>query len=437
MGNQKRKLGRNIMNKLAITPIGDDTVALTKSSHGTLGDKKSNHCHMNRRADSDVAHDLMRTLGFASRDRPIREYLALTCLLFNFANCIATGEQDSPAPLIVPCKKERYVGTGLGYSAMIDVIMALEAEGLAKKTTGNWKAGKASELLPTPRLVEMLASQTNVHVEDVQVPELVVLKDSDGKRLPLPDTDAVRKMRKNLETINASSAQFTWRFTHEGTEWQLLPSDLACHRTFNHGSFELGGRFYSQAEGLPERKMHLRSTLTVDGRPTVELDHKSMQPRMLYHIEGLVAPEDCYDITVPGLEDVTNARDIIKKAVLIALNCKEEQRPANALALALREDNLRLPKKMTPTALLASVKAAHPQIAHYFCSGIGLSLQFRDAQIAERVLLAFAEAKKPCLPIHDSFVVAADDEDFAMVAMNEAYYMEMGAMPEIAKKEAA
>ena len=378
----------------------------------------------------------MSRLGFASLDRPIREYIALTCLLFNFASCVANSE-DAPNPLIVARKKERYVGTGISFDAMMRVIKKLATGGLLLQTLGDWEAGKATELLPTVQMVQMVTATTNLHVEVVKTPDLVILKDAEGKHLPVPDTQQTRKMQENLRVINAASAKFKWRFSHAGIEHELIPPDLAYHRSFNHGSFELGGRFYSLAEGLPEKKLHLRSTLTVNGHPTVELDFKSMQPRMLYHMGGHEAPEDCYAIDVPQLEKHPQAREIIKKAVLVALNCRADQNPPSALWSSLQRDGLWLPKDLKPSELLAQVKAAHPKIANSFCSGIGLSLQFRDAQIAERVLLAFDDAGKPCLAIHDSFVVAADDKDFAEDAMTAAYFAEMGAEPKITLKEKA
>lgn len=48
----------------------------------------------------------------------------------------------------------------------------------------------------------------------------------------------------------------------------------------------------------------------------------------------------------------------------------------------------------------------------YFNSGEGRRLQRSDADIAERVLLWFADRQYPCLPLHDSFITYAtlDDE---------------------------
>ena len=55
--------------------------------------------------------------------------------------------------------------------------------------------------------------------------------------------------------------------------------------------------------------------------------------------------------------------------------------------------------------LIDRLKAAHPVIGNFFCSGTGLYLQRIDAQIMRDVLVGLSERNIPCLPVHDSAIV--------------------------------
>ena len=68
-----------------------------------------------------------------------------------------------------------------------------------------------------------------------------------------------------------------------------------------------------------------------------------------------------------------------------------------------------------------ALRAAHSPIAHCFCSGAGLMLQRLDSEIMRNILLAMAERDIPCLPVHDSAVVAANHESILMDVMSEEY----------------
>jgi hypothetical protein len=71
--------------------------------------------------------------------------------------------------------------------------------------------------------------------------------------------------------------------------------------------------------------------------------------------------------------------------------------------------------------LIDRLKAAHPVIGNFFCSGAGLYLQRIDAQIMRNVLLKLAEKDIPCLPVHDSAIVQDFRANELKRAMQEAY----------------
>ena len=68
----------------------------------------------------------------------------------------------------------------------------------------------------------------------------------------------------------------------------------------------------------------------------------------------------------------------------------------------------------------------HHQICHRFNSGYGLTLQYEDSKIAERVILLLLEQDIACLPMHDSFIVQATERSKVVAAMTQAYRERFG-----------
>ncbi len=75
------------------------------------------------------------------------------------------------------------------------------------------------------------------------------------------------------------------------------------------------------------------------------------------------------------------------------------------------ERSLTLPDEIPSTKvadlnpLFDAFEQAHTPIKGYFCSGVGIDLQNKDAAIAERVLLHFSKMGYAILPMHDSFTI--------------------------------
>ena len=73
-------------------------------------------------------------------------------------------------------------------------------------------------------------------------------------------------------------------------------------------------------------------------------------------------------------------------------------------------------------ALEAAIQALHSPIAHHFNTGIGLTLQRRDSDIALLVINTFVnELNRPIICVHDSFVVSVRDTESLILAMNDSY----------------
>ena len=109
--------------------------------------------------------------------------------------------------------------------------------------------------------------------------------------------------------------------------------------------------------------------------------------------KGLICEENAYDIGI-GKEH----RDVIKKAFNAMVQMKKESaRPPNDIGL----DSTGLKWKDIKRLIL---KRHQPIKDSFFCNK-GNTLQFKDSQTAEQVMLHFAELDIPILPVHDSFII--------------------------------
>lgn len=70
--------------------------------------------------------------------------------------------------------------------------------------------------------------------------------------------------------------------------------------------------------------------------------------------------------------------------------------------------------------LMEAMKRRHAAMARHFHTGIGLRRQNLDSHIAERVMLKLLNKGIVALPLHDSFMVPANDHDALARAMDEA-----------------
>ena len=188
------------------------------------------------------------------------------------------------------------------------------------------------------------------------------------------------------------------------------PSQLSLTRIFSKGSFKHGGRLYAPVQNYTKQT---RKYFYLDGEPTIEIDYSSIHPHMLYHKEGLE-----FDGDDPYAIEGFN-RDDVKVAFNVMLN--KEAVGANKSAAKTISKNLDCDID-TAEALETAIQTLHSPIAHHFNTGVGLTLQRRDSDIALLVINPFVnELKRPIICVHDSFVVSVRDTETLILAMNDSY----------------
>lgn len=192
-----------------------------------------------------------------------------------------------------------------------------------------------------------------------------------------------------------------------------LVSAKRLYRVFNNGTFDHGGRFYGGWwQNVPRE---YRRFITINGKPTVEVDYSNMQLAMLYARMGYQLEGDAY--AIGGIDP--QHRDLIKQETLKLINAKGHME-------APRKSSL--PSGWTWKELQDAISEKHKPVAEYFGSGEGIRLQRLDSDIAEDVIMRMMDKGVPVLPIHDSFIVAEGYADDLSEIMLDAYQQRMGGM---------
>jgi hypothetical protein len=185
---------------------------------------------------------------------------------------------------------------------------------------------------------------------------------------------------------------------------------VSLTRVFSKGAFELGGRLYAPIQNYTKDN---RKYYHFDGDPTIEIDYSSIHPHMLYHKQELEFDgDDPY--TIEGFD-----RGAVKLAFNIMLNRKAVGANKSAAKTISKEVGC---DGDAAEALEAAIQALHSPIAHHFNTGVGLTLQRLDSDIALLVIDQFVVTmKRPILCVHDSFIVSVRDTESLILTMEGCY----------------
>ena len=230
-------------------------------------------------------------------------------------------------------------------------------------------------------------------------------------------------MRENLNLINDCLKRHWSDLYLSDEDWVKLQRSLVgnkkydhtpiqlhrqtIRRIFNSTSFDIGGRFYGGWwQNIPSG---YRGLITIDGKRTTEFDYGRLHPTMLYAQKGLTLAEDAYDVGI-GSEH----RDVIKQLFNAMVQMKEPQdRPPRDVKFSHTGK--------TWKQLRDLILEKHEPIKNSFFCGMGNQLQFKDSQIAEKVMLHFAKQDVAVLPVHDSFIVQRSLQPELIEVMSKAF----------------
>jgi hypothetical protein len=239
------------------------------------------------------------------------------------------------------------------------------------------------------------------------------------------DTPATERHRVNLKKINScflkhwcdldvqdrGLAKLEERIANHASKEPIDFSQRTLVRIFSNGSFKQGGRFY---RGWWQNVLsEYRRYITIDEKRTAEFDFSQFNPHLLYHSKcKQLGSEDAYDRVLDG-----EHRKLVKQAfnamVQASTPLKNCPRDIDMSGVAMNWPELR-----------DRLLKAHKPIADLFFIGVGNHLQFQDSNIAECVMLHFADMDAPALPVHDNFILhhAYGESGEVEEAMRKAFF---------------
>ena len=343
---------------------------------------------------------------------------------FIISDAISHAHLSPEIPCILALDKSsysannRYSPPGISYTQLSSAYRSLKAAGLIREVKRGYldrdrQKGERTRFSASKKLIEMCDLGTLCsEILDKKPPQMetIILGRKDNQKrvnLQYTDTDDTNRMRANLSKINWCLSRCRIALEIPKSEFNQLNERLKCsddktpinlaqkylRRIFTDGRFDRGGRFYGGWwQNVPKE---YRPFITLDWKQTCEYDYSQMNPHLAYMKVGKhLGEEDAYS-RVFGEDH----RDIVKRAFNAMLNVTHPlSRAPRGLDLSSCTFNW--------TKLRDAIAAAHKPIESLFYSGVGTELQFLDSQIAEGVMLHFANLESaPVLPIHDSFIM--------------------------------
>ena len=197
--------------------------------------------------------------------------------------------------------------------------------------------------------------------------------------------------------------------------------NLFVKRVFNNGSWKLGGRFYGGWwQQIPKE---LRNEITINGKPTIEIDYKSMHVSLLFALIGHPHEYDPYNIDL--LDELVgrglDQRSILKNLVLMSINSNSKKKAFSAFRSEYQQGHpCKRIKNIELEKLLNAFLTKYPSLEKFMFSGKGLELMFLDSCIAEYVIKHFTDQNVSVLSLHDSFIIAYDKVLELRAVMTEA-----------------
>lgn len=338
------------------------------------------------------------------------------------ANLIALwlNRVDATRFLAVSFDANAYRKSPLSLKALTTARAALEAEGLIEVAPGflKWdlyEIGKPfarrTRIRATPDLIETFEQHSIGHPSIQRVGERGVIsirrKADDAGDEP-PDVKAsaavLAAMNARLKLAEVTLPDEAWkRIKGEWEEGDDVDAYRAhsgddtaksLHRIFSE-RWERGGRIYGGwwMHVPNEERRHIR----IDGEPVTEWDYGRLHPSLLFLRAGLVLDFDPY--CVPGVEG-PRIRELGKKTFQRLIN-RMKPTPMRAA----RGDLSKLPGRMSFAEYLALYTARLGPVAKWFNTGVGMSLQREDSDLAIAILGRMEAHGIVTLPMHDSFIV--------------------------------
>jgi hypothetical protein len=300
---------------------------------------------------------------------------------------------------------------------------------------------KQSRILTTEKLIRLFRQhELNLDMvyRDPNEP-IIKLKDDEKNDAEYEETEETTEMEEQLRLINELLEAQKYELDVDSEKSEILKKRIdftkkRVTRNFSRGNFNTGGRFYGGFwTNMPK---DIRQNIKINGESIVELDYSGLHITMLYFLEGKTPPDgDAYHLD--GYQTDKKFRKFVKTMTNIMINASDDENARAGIRGKRYEDSKNNEKveekkfKLPPginsfgkedlDPVMQAIKDKHSTIQHYFCSDMGVKLQYTDSQIALQIMLHFLDKSIVVLPEHDSFIIQAQYEDELKAVMMQAF----------------
>ncbi len=323
--------------------------------------------------------------------------------LIGFLACCADHDWQA----VISRKRDNII-LGFPYRATNAIVDQLVDRGFLRLAVkGSKKNEMRSEYAPTELFKDHLVKWRIKWMLD-SGHNFTYWKDSKGNKRP------DRRKKTPARTHNAYMLEHGFVFGYTDADGNRKIYQNYVSQVFIGSKRNLLGRFYPLGSSLTKEE---RATLTIDDQQTIELDYKSLHFAMLYHFEGLDAPDDCYQI------DDFN-RKVSKALALALINSKSERaflqgakssQRARASKYTVGGETFdtwgwngteSILKGVDVSLWLERFKTKHSVIqGHFHSEDLSLRLQNLDSLLITFIMKELQALDIPYMTVHDSVLV--------------------------------
>lgn len=354
-----------------------------------------------------------------------RDTATLNCIVCNLLSCMP---KSSKLVYSRDTHKKSDNNKGITVGRVKKCVDWLEKEGYIINHIGR-SAKKVEDRVPsymehTERLKAIWAEkqQLQAAIDYIEQMEGVELRDKNKNITDYRGNKAIAHMNDVVRRLNKVNEKAV---VVDGNGDRM--TNIYC-RIFNE-TFDFGGRFYrADILAIKNKQNDGRLDIKINGDSVVEVDFSNLHFRIASALEELNTDDLPLDVYSGMIPDETNKYDraIVKVAVNIMFNCKNEEDAQKAIQLEINklskvpDNNYSLG---VAKSVMSLIKCEYPDFAHMFCNNdsFGRVLQNHDSNLASDILEVFIEKEIPCLPVHDSFVVQKQYLDLLCDTMGDAF----------------
>ena len=399
---------------------------------------------------SKVSHATW-ALGDSKRANPSKLYTDATGA---FIGDLLACQAKSPAKYLYrPMMASSFTGERIGYRVFKRLVEGARSAGLVSVVTGTGggnEIGVATRFRAEATLIS-LASECGINPKELDAhfrpmarpariahplllrsaSRYVGWKKQQGRNIPIdygkPQAAALAKQVNDLNSFFA--------------DIQIEPAGdhYAFHRIFNEGDapgfdWNKGGRLYSIGDSYQQRKSADRASIKLNGQPVIEIDIQASHLTILHALLGKPLDPTSHD----PYQHPSIPRRILKGWVVMTLGHNRFHRAWSADMIA--DYHQRTGGKLGNDYPIRNVREEALKLLPLLKDWESCPIRWGDLQFVESCAVVDTvhhlamEHGIPALPVHDSIIVPACNEEVAASTLQRTFEKRVGVKPKLALK---